>query len=168
MSVRTIIPYPDPIYTQKAITVEKIDETIKQNIQDLKDTLAHHKALGLGANMIGAAHQLIIVVNEEENNKTTVMINPLITPLSDRKCTFQEATLSMPSSIRMTVERHHDIRVDYVDEDGNTQSIEAHGWYAVIIQHETDYLNGMTIIDHQKPFRQRLIKEKIDRIRSKN
>ena len=93
------------------------------------------------------------------------MINPKITPLNDRMCSFQEATLSMPSSLRMSVDRHHDIRVSYIDESDQAQILEAHGWFAVIIQHETDYLDGITIIDRQKPFRQRLLKEKIKRAR---
>ncbi len=168
MSVRTIIAYPDPIYMQKATTVTTIDDSLKNDINDLKETLFHHKALGLGANMVGLTQRIIIVVNEEKNNEVSIMINPVITPLTSRKCSFQEATLSMPSSIRMSVERHHDIQVDYLDENGEQRSIEAHGWYAVIIQHETDYLNGITIIDRQKPFRQRLLKEKINRLRKKS
>ncbi len=165
MSILPIIPYPNPVYEKTATLITQIDDTIKEHIQDLKDTLIHHKALGLGANMVGLTKRIIIVINEEKNNEMIVMINPKITPLNDRMCSFQEATLSMPSSLRMSVDRHHDIRVSYIDENDQAQILEAHGWFAVIIQHETDYLDGITIIDRQKPFRQRLLKEKIKRAR---
>src|SRR5260370_6704596 len=79
-----------------------------------------------------------------------VIINPEITLLGDDTADFYEGCLSL-SGFSAVVPRARRVRVAYLDEQGEPQSVEASGWYARILQHEIDHLRGTLYIDRIEP-----------------
>ncbi|HEU4548912.1 MAG TPA: peptide deformylase, partial [Rhizomicrobium sp.] len=73
--------------------------------------------------------------------------NPKITWASEETAVFEEGCLSVPE-IWDDVERPARIRAEYLDENGEKQSLEADGMLATCLQHEMDHLNGVLFIDH--------------------
>jgi peptide deformylase len=68
---------------------------------------------------------------------------------SDEKRNFYEGCLSLPG-FSAVVPRARSIRVEYLDEHGQSQSVQASGWYARILQHEIDHLHGALYIDRMQ------------------
>ncbi|HEX8638646.1 MAG TPA: peptide deformylase, partial [Pyrinomonadaceae bacterium] len=75
-----------------------------------------------------------------------VIINPHITARSDETVMFFEGCLSV-MAYRALVPRHRRIKVECLNEFGEKQVIEAQGWYARILQHEIDHLEGNLFVD---------------------
>ena len=100
----------------------------------------------------GMATQLSQEVLEERQIKPTpfhVIINPVITERSDETATFFEACLSVVG-YRALVPRHRKITVECLNEFGDKQTIKADGWYARILQHEIDHLEGSLYVDKMR------------------
>ncbi len=79
-----------------------------------------------------------------------VLINPKITEMSEEQVEFFEGCLSLGGFLAL-VSRAHGVRVECLDERGKPKVITASGWYARILQHEIDHLQGTLYIDRMKP-----------------
>lgn len=131
-------------------------------IDHMLETLRDAPGVGLAAPQIGEPLQLAIVedradyqanlteveLNERERRPVPfqVLINPEIELLSPPEVSFYEGCLSLPGFVAM-VPRAHRVRVRALNEHGEAFEIEAEGWYARILQHEIDHLNGTLYID---------------------
>lgn len=139
---------PDPIFRKKAEKVLVVDAEIRGLIKDMFERLYAENGLGIGANMVGLLKQIIVIdLKGDGKPSPVVMINPNIIKISDTVQVFNEASLSFPG-IAADISRPDQITVQYLDVDGNTQVIEAEGFFATVIQHEMDYLQGRTYLDH--------------------
>jgi len=78
-----------------------------------------------------------------------VIINPEITFLEDDRVSFYEGCLSV-SGFTAVVPRSRTVRVNYMDGQAESRSVEATGWYARILQHEIDHLRGSLYIDNMR------------------
>ena len=114
-------------------------EDISAVVQDLKDTLATQKGCGLAANQIGV--QKKIAFYKIGPNEVT-LINPKITDKYD-KTIFTEGCLSFPG-LEIKTDRYREITLE-----NNNQRYGASGIEAIVIQHEVDHLNGVTIFDRK-------------------
>lgn len=156
--VRDILKVGDEILRAPNAEVEVIDDEIKQIIEDMKDTLLANNEVGLGlaAPQIGV-NKRIIVVRENLNGRTTplrlkdliVMINPVIFKPSTKMVIYREGCMSIPEQI-CDVTRHKDIKVKYIDPDGNNHVCRYEHMDAVVIQHEVDHLNGILACDSER------------------
>ncbi|MBL4666117.1 MAG: peptide deformylase [Sneathiella sp.] len=147
MSLPLVIA-PDPIFKKKAEKVIVVDEGIQQIVAHMFETLYAEKGLGLGANMVGVLKQIIVIdLFEGGVRGPLAMINPEILKASVDVQTFNEASLSFPG-IAADITRPSEISVQYLDENGDRQTLEANGFLATVIQHEMDYLQGRTFLDH--------------------
>jgi peptide deformylase len=75
------------------------------------------------------------------------LVNPEITWRSEETQTFEEGSLCFPH-IAAEVTRPRAIRVRHLDRDGAPQELAAEGFLATVVQHEMDYLDGITFLDH--------------------
>lgn len=135
---------------------------IRELIEYMRETLADAPGVGLAAPQIGEPLQLAIIEDKIEYHATLtrqeleererlpipfhVLINPEIELLGPSELTFFEGCLSHPGFVAM-VPRSHSVRVRALNELGEVIEIEAEGWYARILQHEIDHLNGTLYID---------------------
>ncbi len=144
----SIIFAPHPIFKQKATPVTAVDDRIRHTIRDMYDVMYANDAVGIGANMVGLLERLCVIDTREEGERTPLtLINPEITFTSDDTQTHTESSLSFPY-ISAEIERPRVIRLTYLNEQAEKQEMEAKDFLAQVIQHEVDYLNGVTFLDH--------------------
>ncbi|MDH5378152.1 MAG: peptide deformylase [Gammaproteobacteria bacterium] len=150
MAARSVIRMGHPVLATKAREVKEFDTPdLHELLADMFDTMAAYDGAGLAAPQI--AVDLRIVVFEVSQNPRypdaesvprTVLINPVIKPLSDAKDLAWEGCLSVPG-MRGAVPRHTHIRYTGFDEFGQAIDRMVQGFHARVVQHECDHLDGI-------------------------
>ena len=135
----------NPILRKKTEKVKEMTVQIKQLILDMIETLKANNGVGLAAPQVGKLLQ-IIVAKPEPDKDALVLINPQIKKTSRKKDIMTEGCLSLPN-IEVPVERAIKITVQALDINSQPVKIKAKGLLARIIQHETDHLSGILIVD---------------------
>ncbi len=151
MTVRDILKMGDPRLLKPAERVEPEafgSPELLALITDLKDTMAAAQGAGLAAPQIGVDLAVVIFGFGRSQRypdappvPETVLINPLITPLSDVEEEGWEGCLSVPG-LRGVVPRWARIRYAGFDVQGQPIEREAEGFHARVVQHECDHLIG--------------------------
>jgi peptide deformylase len=155
----------DPVLRQRArpLTVEEIRSApIQRLIERMRETMREAPGVGLAAPQIGQSLQLAVIEDREEylqgiastilqeRERTVVpfhvVVNPRLTIVQDDPAVFFEGCLSLDGFAAL-VSRATAVRVDCLNERGEPLVIQARGWYARILQHEIDHLNGTLYID---------------------
>jgi peptide deformylase len=163
-----IVSVGDPVLRRKArqLSPEEIRSTFIQDlIAYMRDTMRDAPGVGLAAPQIGESLQLAVIEDKPEYHKNLreaelkererkpvpfhVIINPKIELLTTPEIAFHEGCLSLPGFMAV-VPRAQKARVTCLDEHGKSRTIEANGWYARILQHEIDHLNGRVYIDRMQ------------------
>lgn len=162
MALLPILEYPDPRLRTKAKPVAQVDNTIRQLISDMFETMHEAKGIGLAATQVDHHVQLIVMDLSEEKNAPRVYINPVITPLCDDKAPYDEGCLSVPGFYE-TVERPARVKINALDGDGKAFEETADGLLAVCIQHEIDHLNGKLFVDYLSSLKRERIKKKLEK-----
>jgi len=153
---------PNPIFRKRAMPVEHVDDEIKHLVESMFEIMYENEAVGIGANMVGVLKRIIVVdLQEKRNNVPFAMINPIITFKSKEMQKFEEGSISFPG-IEAMVERPDEIRVEYIDCDGESQTMEAEGWLATVIEHEIDYLDGKIFLDYVPTVVRKILLKKME------
>lgn len=164
MAIREVLVYPNPLLKEEAAEVTSLTDEVKQVIQDLKDTmLSSSHSTGIAATQIGELYRIVVIDASRnkkctENNGLTVMINPEIIE-HNGMITFREGCMSVPD-FTGNVNRAEQIVVHYLDESMEQKLLDTKGFEAVLIQHETDHLDGTLFIDRVISKRTDLFKRK--------
>ena len=137
--------YGDPILRTKARPVEQFDEGLRAEIERMGHLMHDSIGIGLAATQVGVAHRLF-VYRVEPDSPVQAVINPEIEWSSRDKEFMEEGCLSLPG-VHVEVERPVHVRVTAQDAYGEPVVIEASGLEARVIQHETDHLDGILILD---------------------
>lgn len=145
-----IIKYPNKILTRKTKRVVKVDEETKKLIDDMVETLYAKKGAGLAANQVGVSKRIAVV---DDGQGLVVLIDPKITKKKG-EASMAEGCLSFPG-LEIEIKRPEKIEVEYLDKKGQQKKIKASDLLARIICHETDHLEGKTMLD-KLPLVQRL------------
>lgn len=153
MSNLSLVYAPNAIFKKHAKDVTIVNDEIRKIVDQMLKIMYQEKAVGLGANMVGIL-QRIVVVDLRENNipNPHIFINPKITWHSEEMQTFKEASLSFPG-ISAEITRPKTIKLNYLDYEGKENELEASGFFATVIQHEVDYLNGKVFLDYLSKFK---------------
>ncbi|OLB96063.1 MAG: peptide deformylase [Candidatus Rokubacteria bacterium 13_1_40CM_68_15] len=128
----------------------------QQFIDDLIETMREYDGAGLAANQVHVLKQ-IAVIEVQANPRypdapeipLTVIINPVVTPLTDEMEDGWEGCLSVPD-MRGVVPRHTAVRLEFHDREGARQVVDAKDFFARVAQHETDHLNGHVYLDRMR------------------
>ncbi len=159
--IREILKMGDPRLLRIAEAVEHFDTPeLHALVEDMFDTMRHANGAGLAAPQIGVDLQVVIfgfAQNERypdaEPVPETVLINPIITPVSHDMEEGWEGCLSVPG-LRGAVQRYSMIRYQGFDQYGSPIERLAEGFHARVVQHECDHLIGklypMRITDFSK------------------
>ena len=149
MAIRDILKMgnPDLLKVSEPVDFEKDDFTTL--IEDMKETMKANDGAGLAAPQIGVFKRLVIFgfdtndrYPEAGSVPFTVLINPIITPLSDEKENGWEGCLSVPG-LRGVVPRFTHIKYEGYDAEGNKLEREVEDFHARVVQHECDHLDGI-------------------------
>ncbi len=143
MPVRPIVQLGDPVLTQPAKRVHRVDDSIDRLIQDMIDTMLDAPGSGLAAPQIGVPLRIITTHIDEELH---VIVNPEIVWMSEETEIAEEGCLSI-RGYAGPVERALRCRVRGIDRRGKKLKLKAEDWLARCLQHEVDHLNGILYID---------------------
>jgi peptide deformylase len=161
MSILPLVLAPHPIFKAKAPALEYVSDEIRMLLDDLRDTLYNEHGVGIAAPMVGILQPVIVVDIQENGVKNPIyMVNPEITARSEELQSFEEASLSF-LGIAAQVSRPNKVTVRYLDYDGRPQEMVAEGFLATVIQHEMDYLKGMTFLDYVSPVKRDMLVRKM-------
>ncbi len=148
MALLTLVTAPDPIFKQRSTPVEAVDDDVRRLVDDLFHTLEVEQAVGMAAPMVGVLKRIAIADLQEGGVSTPLtFINPEIIRRSDERQEVEEASLCFPG-ISAVISRPQAITVSYLDYEGKAAEMSAEGFLASVIQHEVDYLDGITYLDH--------------------
>jgi peptide deformylase len=150
MAIRTVIKMGDPLLLEHAAPVEVFGTPeLRSLISDLFDTMQATGGVGIAAPQIGVSLQVVIFgfdvsdrYPEAEAVPMTVLINPVLTPLSDEMVDGWEGCLSVPG-LRGEVPRYTQLRYQGFDVEGQLIDRSVSGFHARVVQHECDHLNGI-------------------------
>ena len=146
----TIIEYPNKNLRRKSKEIKLFDEKLHKLLDTMYPIMINTNGIGLAAIQVDYPLQVLIlnIPNEDgEQPKENLLeiINPVITHKSGESV-YQEGCLSVPQFYE-DITRYAEISLNYLDRDGNTQSLEADGLLSIAIQHEIDHLEGKLFID---------------------
>jgi peptide deformylase len=141
-----VVKFGDPVLRSAASPVTEFDGELEAEAERMIGLMRDAIGVGLAATQLGTLRRMLVfqVGSEAE---PTVLVNPEIEWSSeDDLATAEEGCLSLPGVI-VDVERPLHIRARAVDVNGEPLSIEASGLEARVIQHETDHLDGVLMLD---------------------
>lgn len=163
-----IVLYGDPVLKKKASEVEEGDESVKEFVDSMFETMYAAQGVGLAAPQVGESIRIFVVdttpmeENEEEGMKQA-FINPIMIEEKGEEWAFEEGCLSIPG-VRADVDRKPQITIEYFDENWELHEKTFDGMKARVIQHEYDHIEGKLFTDYLTPFKKRLIKGKLANI----
>lgn len=168
MALLEIVQVGDPVLRQRARPLELAElatDRIKKLIDDMRDTMRAAPGVGLAAPQIGESLQLVVIedppayhtkmtpeelaAREREVVPFHVLVNPVLTVRTTDVVAAFEGCLSF-NGFSMIVPRARKVRVEAYDENGERVVKVATGWYARILQHEVDHLNGVVCCDRME------------------
>lgn len=153
--VREVVVFGTPVLREKAQKVDKIDDRIRQLVEDMLETMHSRNGVGLAAQQVGETVAVCVIDTarnpadpSDENPDVPmplVMINPEITGTSGT-ASCEEGCLSLPE-IYVTVSRAAEVTAVFQDVNGKLQTVRAKGLLSRAVQHELDHLNGILLVD---------------------
>src|ERR1700686_535078 len=165
----TIVQAGEPVLRRPARPLrpnEIRSREVRELIQQMKETMHAAPGVGLAAPQIGQGMQLAVIEDRREYIKDWtpeqlaererkavafhVIINPRITLIGEENVEYFEGCLSVANLMALTP-RARKVRVECLDEKCEPRVIEASGWYARILQHESGYLSGTIFMDRMYP-----------------
>jgi peptide deformylase len=159
MALLPILRYPDPRLHTKASPVAEVDESIRQLVKDMAETMYEAPGIGLAATQVNVHKRVLVIDVSEDRSQLMAFINPRILEKSgEQEC--EEGCLSVPG-IYEKVTRAEQVRVTALNEKGETFELEAHGLLAVCVQHEIDHLDGKVFVEYLSQLKQNRIRAKL-------
>lgn len=154
--IRPIVQLGNPVLKARAVAIEpsRLSEAgFSGLVRDMFETLSDAGGVGLAAPQVGESARLILAGSfptERDPARptvpTTALVNPAIVRASPETEPGWEGCLSF-LQYRVRVVRSVSIRVAYLDLDGRSREVEANGFYARVLQHEIDHLDGILTLD---------------------
>jgi peptide deformylase len=162
MSLLPIITLPDEkTLRQVSEPVASVDADVRALWDNMLETMYHAPGIGLAAIQIGVPQRLIVIdlAKDGEERKPLFLANPEITWASQSVNDYEEGCLSIPEFYEM-ITRPAEIKLRFLDRQGEARELHATGLLATCLQHEIDHLNGVLFIDHiSRMKRDRVIKK---------
>lgn len=146
MSRLLVTQVPDPVLNKKAKAIPEITQEIFDLAKNMKETMHESNGVGLAAPQVSESVRMFVVQHKDGD---MAFINPEITWYSPETKIGEEGCLSIPG-VFLDIKRHESIEIKFQDEHGASHHIRAKGFFARVIQHEYDHLDGILITDRVK------------------
>jgi len=179
MKILPLIIAPDPLLKKISKPVEKVDDALREFMQNMIATMYQENGIGLASVQVGILKRVLVMDIDYEiedhnrhhnhdncsgvhvkNSNPQYFINPEIIEFSKNNSSFNEGCLSFPGA-RAEVIRPESIKLKYLDFNGENQVKIFDGISATCIQHEIDHLNGITFVDKISPVKREMILKRI-------
>lgn len=156
--------YGEPVLRRKCERVERFDDALKDLVSSMFETMYEEGGVGLAAPQVDV-EQLVFVLDVSQLEPEDLdyeldgkcppidlimpmaMVNPVVKLLPGPPVWGEEGCLSIPG-LRGEVPRAEHVEVTFQDVGGAPHQLRAGGWFARVIQHEFDHLQGVLFIDH--------------------
>ncbi len=168
MTIYDILINPEPALKTVSQPIDKVDDVIRAQMQNMLETMYNAPGIGLAANQINITNRVLVMdladVEGGEDKSPICMANPEIIFESEERSSWNEGCLSLPENYA-EVERPAIVRVKYLDENNKMQEGEFDGLASHCVQHELDHLNGIVFTDHLSRLKKNIILKKIAKIK---
>jgi peptide deformylase len=127
-------------------------------VDDMVETMHEYDGVGLAGPQVHVGLRVAVIEVPPSDERTrdpvplTVLVNPVLTPLGEAAEEGWEGCLSIPD-LRGVVPRWRRLRLDALDRHGASYTVEAEGFFARVIQHECDHLDGRVYLDRMEGMR---------------
>ena len=165
--IRPILIHPDPRLKKVCAPVADISDDLRKLADDMLETMYDAPGIGLAAPQIGVMDRVIVmdcVKEDGEAPQPMVMFNPEVILNSDDTNVYEEGCLSIPDQFA-EVTRPKEVKVRWLDRDGNLQEQDFDGLWATCVQHEIDHLNGKLFIDYLGPMKRQMITRRMQKLK---
>ena len=162
MAVLEILEFPDPRLRTRAEPVEAVDDSLRELIDNMFETMYEAPGIGLAATQVNVHKRLLVMDVSEDHSEPLVFINPEYEILDEELGEYDEGCLSVPGFYE-TVCRPQRIRVTALDREGEPFTTELDGIKAICLQHEVDHLDGKLFVDYLSPLKRQRIRKKLEK-----
>ena len=156
-----ILKYPDKRLRTVAKPVENVNSEIKKQVKDMFETMYEATGIGLAATQVNFHQRIIVIDISDQCNEPICLINPEVIEKSG-EIQWEEGCLSVPDYYENVI-RANDIKVQALNQHGETFELEASEMLSVCIQHEIDHLDGILFVDHLSKLKQKRLKTKTEK-----
>lgn len=156
MAIRNIRKDGEDVLRKKSKEVEKVDEKIRQLVDDMIETMYKFNGVGLAAPQVGILKR-VVVIDLYDDNGPIVLINPVIIKEKGEQ-EVEEGCLSFPNQFAKII-RPAEVTVKALDLDGKEIKIKAKELLAQAISHEVDHLDGVLFVDKIIPGTLEIVKD---------
>ncbi len=147
------IGHPVVRSTARALPLEAIHSSeVQRLIDDMVETMREYDGVGVAAPQVHVSLRIAVIEVPASDERAieavplTVLVNPVVTPLGEEKVGRWEGCLSVPD-LRGVVPRYQRVRLGAHDREGRPFTVEAEDFFARVIQHECDHLDGAVYLD---------------------
>jgi peptide deformylase len=161
MTTLDILHFPDPRLRNVARPVGQVDDSIRQLVDNMFETMYAAPGIGLAATQVNIDKRVVVIDISEEKDQPLCLINPEIMNLDGIE-EMEEGCLSVPG-VYETVQRANAVRIRALDRDGQPFELETDGLLAVCIQHEIDHLDGKLFVDYLSQLKRTRIRKKLEK-----
>jgi len=165
MAIRDILHFPDARLRTVAKPVIQVDAAIRQLVDDMFETMYAAPGIGLAATQVNVHQRVIVIDVSESKDEPLCLINPEIIEKEGIE-EMEEGCLSVPGQYEK-VQRADSVTVNYLDRNGDSQSLTTDGLLAVCVQHEIDHLDGKLFVDYLSPLKRSRIRKKLEKLERK-
>jgi len=148
IALAQIRQYPDAALKLQARAVDEFDDELRSLVERMKLLMQDANGIGLAATQVGVLRRLFVFQPSED--ELLAMVNPEIVQRSEETEVAEEGCLSI-QGITVPVERALEVTIVARDETGAGVRYELDGYAARCVQHETDHLDGVLMIDRTTP-----------------
>lgn len=161
-----ICTWPDEVLAAKAETITEVTPELQELIDDMIETMYESDGVGLAAPQVGESIRLICVdqTGPKIRGELRVLINPEIIEC-DGEVESEEGCLSCPE-LNVKVKRKERVKVKGLDREGKETCVETDGFLAIVLQHEIDHLEGVTLADRTGRLKKAMYRKKAMRWKS--
>ena len=154
MSIRPIVISGNPVLHRPAARVTEFDDALRTLVADMHETMDASHGVGLAAPQIGVGLRIFTYLFENEDGVAPrgTLVNPVRTTgkISEVAPDPGEGGLAVAGQA-WPLERAGWVRIAGQDENGDPVAFEANGWFARVMQHEYDHLDGKLYVDRLNP-----------------
>jgi len=148
LALAQIRQYPDAALKMKARPIEEFDDELRSLVERMKALMVDARGIGLAATQVGVLRRVFVFQVDEE--QVAAVCNPELVERSDETEVADEGCLSI-QGISVPVERSLSVVLVGQDENGDDVRFELDDYEARCVQHETDHLDGMLMLDRTTP-----------------
>jgi len=161
MSILKVARIGHPVLRGTAKPVPKDvlrDPAFQKLVENMRETMYEYEGVGLAGPQVHESWRVAVIEVPAADDRSrdevpfTVLVNPVVTPLVEERESGWEGCLSIPD-LRGVVPRLTRIKLEALDRHGRPYSLEAEGFFARVIQHECDHLDGNVYLDRMSDMR---------------